>query len=55
MPELAKFDHPLVFSFTMAILVIAWMALLGWLFTSLGWTGPLSLVKGGVDHNGGVA
>jgi len=41
-------DHPLVFSFTMAILVIAWIALLSWLFTSLKWTGPLGLVKGGV-------
>lgn len=53
--KLAQLDHPIVFSFTMAILVIAWIALLGWLFSSLGWTGPLSLVKGGVDHNGGVA
>lgn len=55
MVKLTSLDHPIVFSFTMAILVIAWMALLGWLFTTLGWTGPLSLVKGGVDHQGGVS
>lgn len=41
-------DHPLVFSFTMSILVIAWIAIFSWMFKSLGWTGPLGLVKGGV-------
>jgi len=45
---LEDLDHPLVFSFTMAILVIAWMALLAWGFSALHWTGPLGLVKGGV-------
>lgn len=55
MASLADFDHPIVFSFTMAILVIAWMALFSWLFRSLGWTGPLSLVSGGVDHTTGVS
>jgi hypothetical protein len=45
---LEDLDHPLVFSFTMSILVIAWIALLSWLFCSLNWTGPLGLVKGGV-------
>jgi hypothetical protein len=48
MIKLEDLDHPLVFSFTMAILVIAWMALLSWMFASLKWTGPLGLVKGGV-------
>jgi hypothetical protein len=46
--EAETWDHPLVFSFVMSILVIAWIALLSWAFTSLKWTGPLGLVKGGV-------
>jgi hypothetical protein len=45
---LESLDHPLVFSFTMAILVIAWIALLSWFFSATHMTGPLGLVKGGV-------
>jgi hypothetical protein len=40
-------DHPVPFLLFTTFGVIAMMALLAWLFTSLGWTGPLGLVKGG--------
>jgi hypothetical protein len=42
------FDHPLVFSFAITLIVIFWFAVLGWAFTKLNASGPLSLVKGGV-------
>lgn len=49
--DLGKLDHPIVFSFTMSLLVIFWIAFFGWVFSSLGLTGPLSLVKGGVSNS----
>lgn len=48
MPKLENYDQPLVFAFAITFTVIGMMALLSWVFTSLGWTGPLGLVKGGV-------
>lgn len=42
------FDQPLVFAFAITFTVIGMIAILGWLFSSLNWTGPLGLVKGGV-------
>ena len=45
---LEKLDQPLVFAFAITFTVIGMMAILGWLFASLNWTGPLGLVKGGV-------
>jgi hypothetical protein len=42
------FDQPLVFAFAITFVVIGMMAILSWVFQSLGWTGPLGLVKGGV-------
>lgn len=45
---LEKLDQPLVFAFAITFTVIGMMAILGWAFTSLHWTGPLGLVKGGV-------
>lgn len=48
MAELNQYDQPLVFAFAITFTVIGMMALLSWVFTSLGWTGPLGLVKGGV-------
>lgn len=45
---LEKMDQPLVFAFAITFTVIGMMALLGWVFASLHWTGPLGLVKGGV-------
>lgn len=45
---LEKLDQPLVFAFAITFTVIGMTAVLGWLFASLHWTGPLGLVKGGV-------
>lgn len=42
------FDQPLVFAFSITFVVIGMLAILSWLFASLGWSGPLGLVKGGV-------
>lgn len=42
------FDQPLVFALAITFVVLGMMALLGWAFASLNWTGPLGLVKGGV-------
>lgn len=43
-----KFDHPIVFAFSITFVVLGMTAVLAWLFHSLGWTGPLGLTKGGV-------
>jgi hypothetical protein len=48
MADLGQYDQPLVFAFAITFTVIGMMALLSWVFSSLGWTGPLGLVKGGV-------
>jgi hypothetical protein len=45
---LEKFDQPLVFAFAITFTVVGMMAILSWAFSSLGWSGPLGLVKGGV-------
>lgn len=45
---LQKLDQPLVFAFAITFTVIGMMALMRWLFASLHWTGPSSLVHGGV-------
>jgi hypothetical protein len=47
------FDYPIVFLFSVTIGVIGFMAVLSWLFASLGWSGPLGLLKGGVMTGGG--
>lgn len=46
--SLAKLDQPIVFAVAITFTVIGMTSLLGWLFASLKWTGPLGLVKGGV-------
>lgn len=46
--KLTDMDQPIVFLFTVTIGVIAMMAIFAWIFASLGWSGPLGLVKGGV-------
>lgn len=46
--KLTDFDQPLVFALSITFVVLGMMALLSWLFSSLGWSGPLGLVKGGV-------
>jgi hypothetical protein len=47
---LQELDHPAVFLFTVTIGVFATAALLSWLLSGLGWTGPLGLFKGGVSN-----
>lgn len=42
------FDQPLVFAFSITFVVIGMIAILSWLFSSLGMSGPLGLLKGGV-------
>lgn len=48
MIDLGKLDHPITFAFAITFTVIGMIAVLGWLFGTLGWSGPLGLVKGGV-------
>lgn len=43
------FDHPIVFLFSVSLGVIAIMALIAWVCVITGFTGPLSLVKGGAS------
>lgn len=45
---LEKLDQPLVFAFAITFTVLGMMAIMGWVFASLHWTGPLGVVKGGV-------
>lgn len=53
MPDLSqKLDYPIVFLFTITIGVVGLMAVMAWLFASLGWSGPLGLLKGGVMTGG---
>jgi hypothetical protein len=46
--DLRKFDHPIVFALSITFVVIGTMAVLSWAFMGLGWSGPLSVVKGGI-------
>lgn len=48
MAEMQKYDQPIVFALAITFTVLGMMAILAWLFSSLGWSGPLGLVKGGV-------
>lgn len=43
-----KYDHPIVFAFSITLTVLGMMAFLSWGFSKMNWTGPLGLVKGGV-------
>lgn len=47
--KLTDLDQPLVFAFAITFTVVGMMALGSWLFASAGWTGPLGLMKGGVQ------
>lgn len=46
--KLANLDQPIIFAFSVTFVVIGIMAFMGWAFVSLGWGGPVGLVKGGV-------
>lgn len=50
MVKLTDLDQPLVFAFAITFTVVGMMALFSWIFASLGWTGPLGLMKGGVKQ-----
>lgn len=43
----ADFDHPIVFALTIFLVVVGMIAVTSWVFAALGWTGPLSVLKGG--------
>jgi hypothetical protein len=47
--KLEQLDQPLIFAFAITFTVVGMMALFSWLFASTGMTGPLGLVKGGVQ------
>lgn len=49
MADLGKYDHPIVFAFSTTFVVVGMMAVLSWFFATMKWTGPLGLVKGGVQ------
>jgi hypothetical protein len=51
MPKLDKLDQPIVFAFTITLIVVGMISVLSWLFLSIGWTGPLSVLKGGYVDN----
>lgn len=44
-----KADQPIIFLFSVTLGVVGLIALLSWVFASLHWTGPLGLLKGGVQ------
>jgi hypothetical protein len=46
--DAGAFDQPLVFAVAITLTVVGMMAMLGWFFASVHWTGPLGLLKGGV-------
>jgi hypothetical protein len=46
--KLKKLDKPVVFALAITFTVIGTIAIMSWLFSSLHWTGPLGLMKGGV-------
>lgn len=46
--DMGKLDHPIVFLFAVTLGVFGLAAVMSWGFASLGWTGPLGLMKGGV-------
>lgn len=46
--NLSKFDHPIVFALSVTLVVVGTISVLSWIFMSLGWNGPLSVLKGGI-------
>lgn len=49
--SLRKLDHPIVFALSVTLVVVGTISVLSWLFLSLGWNGPLSVLKGGFLGN----
>ena len=50
--KISDFDHPIVFGLTMTLVVVGFIAVLSWIFLSIGWTGPLQVLKGGISSGG---
>jgi len=50
--SLEKLDHPLIFALSVTLVVVGTISVLSWLFNSLGWHGPLSVLKGGIVPGG---
>lgn len=49
MPDkLKKFDKPIVFAVAITLVVIGMMSIMSWGASSLGFSGPLGALKGGV-------
>lgn len=46
--EAETWDHALIFGLAVIFTVVGGISLLSWAFASLGWSGPLGVVKGGV-------
>lgn len=44
---LKKLDKPVIFALAITLVVVGTISFLGWGFSALGWTGPLSVLKGG--------
>jgi len=44
-----KLDQPIIFAFSITLVVVGMIAIMSWLFAALGWQGPLGLLKGGVQ------
>jgi hypothetical protein len=47
-PGAKSFDQPIVLLFAVTLGVFGLAAVLSWFFATVGWTGPLGLLKGGV-------
>jgi O-antigen/teichoic acid export membrane protein len=53
-PKLDKYDQPIVFAITVTLIVVGMIAVWSWFFMAMGWTGPLSVLKGGYVDNSGT-
>lgn len=47
--DTSKLDQPIIFLFSVTLGVVGVIALMSWIFAALHWTGPLGLLKGGVQ------
>lgn len=43
-----SFDKPIVFAFSITLVVLGMIAIMSWAASGLGLTGPLGVLKGGV-------
>lgn len=49
--QLEKLDHPIIFALTMFLIIVGMFGVFSWIFMALGWSGPLSVLKGGINSN----